>query len=462
MSSRDRLLIGLGVASIGPYVALALAGDLGARPQLHLSLHAFLFLLYLAGVRVVLRPDPGREPASAAVVFSVAIAFRLVLLPGTPSLSDDIYRYIWEGGIQLEGINPYRHVPSDPVLTPYRDRFYDPINHKELPAIYPPAMQWAFALAVLLGRSVLAMKAVFVAADAVLIWLLARLLRASRVPDGRILLYAWNPLVVVEVAGSGHNDPLALCFLIAATVGIIGRRPILSMTALGISAASKLVPLLLLPLFARRVRPLALLVPPLILASCYLPYVSAGGHLFHSPQQYAERWRSNESLFAVIVELVEASGISAPAKSWVDARGLLSLYTQPHILARGLALAICLAVLAALAWRLRRPGSELTRAIFLFTGTALAVGPVLHPWYLIWIAVWLPLHPSPAWIALTGLAPLAYLEAGWVPWVEYLPLFGIMIYSALSARRSRSGAGNRPMPESPVIDSPAASKEIGS
>jgi hypothetical protein len=387
-----------------------------------------LFLIYLAGAWMVLRaPRHGDRPREErALILWAALVFRIILLPAPPSLSDDIYRYIWEGELQLEGMNPYQYAPSDPAIVSHRDRIYEGINNKHLPAIYPPVTQWAFAAGALIGRSPLAMKTIFVAADMALILMLGALLRALRVPSARILIYAWNPLAVVEVAGSGHNDSLALFFLVASTLGIIGKRRVLSMTALAAAALSKLFPVALLPLFARRVRPWHLLVPPALMAACYLPYLSAGENLFRSVTEYAQRWRFNDSIFAVLVWAIDGSGLSTAAEAWADARHLPAFYAQPHMIARGVAALIALSALALLMARQWKSGAEPSRAIFLFTGIVLILQPTMHPWYLLWILPWLTIHPSLAWIALTGLAPLAYLEAGWVPWAEYLPFFALL------------------------------------
>jgi hypothetical protein len=449
MSSSKRLLMPLAALSAAGYLVLALSGDLKTRPALFLSIHAVLFIFYLAGIRTVLRqPDapwasPGHHESPGnhvppghlvtedtrlpRVILGSAIVFRLLLLPAAPTLSDDIWRYIWEGGLQLHNINPYRYVPSSPELAPYRDGVYEGINYKDLPAIYPPVMQWFFALGALLGRSAAGMKAVFIMADILLVCALGRLLRALGLPASRTIIYAWNPLVIVEIAGSGHNDSLALCLLVGSILCVMAGRRALSIGALALSALAKLFPVTLLPLYSRKVKPAQLLIAPSIMVACYLPYLSAGTNLFRSAREYAERWRFNDSVFSLLVATVDASGVSPVAKQWADARGLDSLYTQPHMIARGVAAAFALVVLGLLAWRmdasdpLALPGS-----IFRFTGLVLLLQPALHPWYLVWIVPWLTIFPSPAWLALTGLVCLAYFFGPWIRWVEYLPFFALL------------------------------------
>ncbi len=428
------VLAGLSAAG---YLALALAGDLRARIGLVLAVQAALFAVYLAAALLALRARDGAPRLGA--IAGAALLFRLALLPAPPTLSDDVYRYVWEGRLQLRGINPYLHAPSDPDLASYRDRVYEGINNKELPAIYPPLMQWAFALGALAGGSVTAMKALMVAADMGVVALLARLLRARGLDPRRVVLYAWNPLAVVEVAGSGHNDPLAVCLLLAATLGIIGNRRVLSMTALAGAALGKVFPLALLPLFAGRVRWKHLLVPPALAALCYLPYLPAGANLWHSGRAYAERWRFNDSVFGGAVLLAEGSGLPGPLKRAFDAREWPSLYTQPDMLARGATALALVVVLAVLALRARRRPDGLERAIFLFTGWCLILAPTLHPWYLLWILPWMAVYPSPAWIALSATAALAYVPGGPPRLLEYAPFYLLLAVGPALRRAAREG-----------------------
>jgi hypothetical protein len=421
MSSGRRLLVLVAAASGAAYAALALAGDLTRRPLLHLGARALLFALYVGAIAITAR---ARERWGAAPILWWALAFRLILLPTSPSLSDDVYRYVWEGRLHWLGFNPYAVSPDDPALAPWRDHVYEKINNKDLPAIYPPVMQWAGALAAL-HPSVASMKALFVAADMVAILLLCRLLAARGRPPGHAVIYAWNPLVVVEVAASGHNDPLAVMFLLAATVGIIGERRVLSTAALALSALSKLFPLALAPFFLRRAGA-ALLLLPVMLAAGYLPYLDAGAGLLRSPREYAERWRFNDSLFGLIERAVDAAGLPSVARRATDALGLDILYAMPHMLARGIAALVAACALAWIARRAWRGAVAIDRAIALFTGTVLVLMPVMHPWYLLWILPWMAVEPVPAWIALTGLAPLASLDAAWARWAVYLPFYALL------------------------------------
>ncbi len=381
---------------------------------------------------VMARPLP--LPDAGRIVIAAAAIFRLILLPSQPSLSDDIWRSLWEGRLHWEGINPYAHPPDDPGLVALRDEVHARVNHRDLPAIYPPVAQWAMALGAAAGRSAPAMKAVFAIADLGLILALMSLLRRRGLPPERALAYAWSPLAVVEVAGSGHNDPLAIAFLLLSTATMIGNRPYVSTTALALAGLSKLFPWALVPLFARQAKR-ALAVMPLLALACYLPYAGAGAGLYRSTVIYAESWRSNDSLFGLLVSVVQATGLSPVLTSWMSAHGMENLYGQPHMLAR-LAAAALLAGFMGLLLRCQARGTmPLEKGIFLFTAGALVLLPTLHPWYVLWALPWMALHPSPAWLALSGLVPLAYTGGWWAPWVEYLPFYGLLAAGVVARRR---------------------------
>jgi alpha-1,6-mannosyltransferase len=129
--------------------------------------------------------------------------FRLSLLFAPPYLSDDIFRYVWDGRVQAAGINPYRHIPADPVLADLRDdKIYPRINRRDYAAtMYPPLAQFTYLLTTRISESVTWMKATMLLFEVVTIWALLHLLTSFGLPRERVLLYAWHPLIVWEVAG---------------------------------------------------------------------------------------------------------------------------------------------------------------------------------------------------------------------------------------------------------------------
>lgn len=343
------------------------------------ALYAAAFLCYATALWRLRRV--ATRPGAAAAVFAVALVARAVLLPGPPTLSDDLYRYAWEGRVILAGGNPYRQSPLDPALARLRDpRIFPAVNHPELATIYPPLAEAGFALVAAVSPTVSAFKTWVVLHDLALVALLMRLLaRRGRAPAW-VLVYAWNPLALVEYAGNGHNDPTAMAWLALALV-LAERRPVAAGLALGVGALVKLAPLAAFPLVLRRApwrgRLVALAVAGAGLAWFYAQTRGADSGL----GAFWRSWRNNELLFHFF-------------EGWTGS------FTR----ARALAIALVVATLG-IAWT-RAAGPEGgTRAVF---KAAVLAGPVAHPWYHGWWLMLEPLAPSAPWILLTLTAVLSY------------------------------------------------------
>ena len=138
-----------------------------------------------------------------------AIATRLIVLPMYPG--DDIWRYLWEGYIQLQGFSPYDFAPNATELIPYRTEWWSQINHPTVSAIYPPLTQLGFRTLAAISPSVILFKTSFAIADILICWLLTQ--RFSYI---QTTLYAWNPLVIYSFAGGGHYDSWFILPLVAA------------------------------------------------------------------------------------------------------------------------------------------------------------------------------------------------------------------------------------------------------
>ena len=177
-------------------------------------------LIYFAAVALILHSGPSAR--ALWMVLACAALLRLIVVVFPPFLSNDMYRYIWDGWVQAAGINPYRYIPADAHLAFLRDAAIFPnINRANYAhTIYPPAAQMIFFITSSMAKllaipPVLAMKLTMLAFEAIGIWAMIRLLDYAGLPRARILIYAWNPLPVWEFAGSGHVDAVAICFIFA-------------------------------------------------------------------------------------------------------------------------------------------------------------------------------------------------------------------------------------------------------
>ena len=211
-------------------------------------------ILYLAAAFLILTQPVDRF--TFPIILIVAVACRLVALFAEPYLSTDIYRYVWDGVVQHAHISPYRYAPGDPVLAflraPHQDIF-DNINRRDYAhTIYPPAAQALFYLITWISPTITFMKTVMVLFEGVTMYALITVLQYLGIRRERTLLYAWCPVLIWEIAGSGHLDSVAMAFIALALLARYRKQPILTGLFLAIAILLKFYPLVLLPALYRR------------------------------------------------------------------------------------------------------------------------------------------------------------------------------------------------------------------
>jgi hypothetical protein len=184
---------------------LARLPNLVLAPRAFLVLFTLAFLAYACGALAAFRL---RSRRGVAVILTVGVVTRLLLLPTSPTLSTDAYRYVWDARVASAGIDPYAYPPAAPEVAGLRDAsIYPRLNHTTWRTVYPPPAQ-AFFRAVywVAPDSVAAMKLALGVAELLAMAALVLLLRTLDLPPGRLAIYAWHPLVLVEIWGSGHLD----------------------------------------------------------------------------------------------------------------------------------------------------------------------------------------------------------------------------------------------------------------
>ena len=443
-------LLAAGGVLTGSFVWLRATGDLGEDvPGLWLALlPAAAAWAYAAWL--VLR-SPCEAPGTAAVVAGFAVIFRLLLLDTPPSLSDDIYRYLWDARVQAAGGNPYAQAPDDPSLAPLRDTDWGRINHPELVTIYPPVAQWLFRGAHAAWPGATGLKAALVLCDLLLMAVLWCLLKHRGQSPPRILLYAWHPLPVIEIAGNGHVDVLAVTLMMMGLLFLASGRRHGAALALTAAILSKVVPVLCLAACWRSWAPAdsrgwrrwldpiprrPLVWVPLGLAAAWLAYADAGGAMWSGLRTFAEKWRHNDSLYGLVYSLLADP---KPGWEWDDGALMTARW-------------ICLAALAAVTAWAAAGWRDPVRAVAASMGALLLLSPVVHPWYLLWILAFLPMHPALPWMAFSWLAFLGYealmpyrgtgtwQSSEWVAWVEYGPVYLLLGWCLVRWAAARRGA----------------------
>ena len=350
-------------------------------------------VLYIVAVGVILtqRVDRWTMP----IVLAVALACQLQVVFAAPFLSTDVYRYVWDGVVQHAGISPYRYVPGDAALSflrgPNADVFAN-INRRDYAhTIYPPCAQMLFYLVTWVSPTVTAMKLAMVGFEAVTVAALIALLKSLGRRPAQVLLYAWCPLQVWEIASSGHLDAAATAFIVLALLARMRRRAWLTGVLLGIAVMLKFYPLVLLPaLWWRGDRRGSAWKVPVGLAAVvtvgYACYAGLGMRVFGFVGGYVQEEGLATGARYFLLDLVRRAPGMAAVPVWV-------FY------------GFCGAVFAGLgvwAWRVgSRPGSAFLGPAF---GSCVALMLLFSPhyaWYVIWLVPFFALRPN--------LAVLVYL-----------------------------------------------------
>jgi hypothetical protein len=426
----------------------------------------WLMLTWLAG-------DLWRQPiacacfrrASVVILAVAALARILVILSGPPTLSDDLWRYIHDGAVMADAGNPYAVAPAEirPNEAPVAD-VHTRINHPDLVTVYLPASQWVFAAASLGYEALPAawqqadplrdrwFRVVFVLFDLGTITGLLVILRLMNLSAWWAALYAWHPLPLIEIAGSGHQDPIGVFLLLAAVGCWIGLlrgghhrvRPVLLGASLALSVLVKPVGLLLVPAVVTTLwrRPVDLMVAATsaIVSGCLvgLPFVFMKygvDRLFETGDRFIEAWSFNGSIHPLLQSLLGTKSLADMACA-----------------------AILLVTVLVLA--LRRPHPM---RVALWVGVAgLLTTSTAHPWYALWMLPFCAVYPpASAWLlSLTLLGAYAALSRPgfslpeWLPWAMYLPVFMLLMVDLrrpdpfMAPGSTHSAASPDPLPRS--------------
>jgi hypothetical protein len=389
--------------------------------QLYVVMFGFLSVLYLGGVALVLKAVPDR--AASRVVIGIiilsAIIFRLSLIPSDPTvLSKDMYRYIWDGRVQQNGINPFRYPPGAAELKHMRDeKIFPNINRKDYPTLYPAGAQVFFrSFHALVGDSVVGFKGLMVFFDILTVLVLVALLQHHGLNRSRIIIYAWNPLVIFEIAYSGHLEGLTVFLLVAAMYLFSIHKRIPGVFMLALSAAVKMYPALLLAAFLNRggrIKGVPVFLGTILML--YLPFIGSGHKISgFLPVYLKDPYESfNLGLKYLLMRLI-------PGIDYF----LLSLI-----------FIIFLAIAGLVVFFKNKEDTEALWYGYFLTGLLMILMPAsLHPWYVILIIPFLVIFPAAAWLIFTCTVTLSYLKytspqgimPTWVLLVEYLPLFALL------------------------------------
>lgn len=356
-----------GAATVAALIALAVSqAPLGS--PLFFALTAVPCVVYVLLLRHLLGPmeaaDAGavRLPRLLVIALMLAAAFRVPLAAPRVGADNDMVRYLYDGRLQRLGYNPFEVVPADPAVAHTHTEETAKMPSRRARTPYPAAAQLFFRGVVTVWESSRAMKWALVGCDLLTIWVLVAWLRDTKRSPWLALVYAWNPLVILEVAHSGHIDALGALWIAISAWMLSTGRPMRASIAFVLAVATKLLPIVLVPLYWKRIRFRDAVVAALVLAALYYPFRSAG-----------------MMPLGAVPNVVAFIRFNGPLFKW------LALTFDPQK-AAGFAL---LAGLAVAAWMRYRRGADDPAAWAWPMAISLAAAPVIYPWYLLYFTPFL-------------------------------------------------------------------------
>jgi alpha-1,6-mannosyltransferase len=358
---------------------------------------------YLLAIRELLSTP---EFPKRVIVFGLALSalwhFQFLGMP--PGLDDDIHRYVWDGRVQRLGYNPYIVVPSDPALASLHTSETRTLNNPEVPSPYPAGAQLFFRAVTSIHESTFALKVAFVLCDLAIVFVLLDVLRCTRQGEHWVLAYAWHPLLAIEVAGSGHVDIVGVLLLLVSVAALVRRWRAVAALAFGLAVSVKLLPIVLLPLYWRRVRMRDAALAAIVVGLLYVPFFNHGRVPIGSLGTYVQRFRFNDPVFATL-ERVAA----------------------PQLVA---GLAVLVGFLTAIWMRSKAPAWS-SDAFAWPMAASLLCAPVVYPWYMLWLLPFIRSTSTvPIMIWTLSIIPTYYvwhlrtlgrpwLVPGWIMMLEY-------------------------------------------
>jgi len=340
----------------------------------------------------------------------IVIGLGLAALWHTPFLlmpagsNDDIHRYLWDGRVQRLGYNPYIVVPSDPAAAALHTPETRTLNNPDVPSPYPAGAQLFFRAVTAIHESIFTLKVAFVVCDFAIVLVLLDILCRSGQGAHWVLAYAWNPLLAIEVAGSGHIDIVGVLLLLVSFAALGRRWRTLAALAFGLAVAVKLLPIVLLPLYWRRIRIRDGALTVGVVGLLYAPFLNHWRIPIGSLGTYVLSFRFNDPVFATLERVV-----------------------APQLV---VALAVLVGVLAAV-WLRRKSAAWSWDAFAWPMAASLLCAPVVYPWYLLWLLPFLRSASTvPIIIWTVSIIPTYYvwhlravgrpwLVPGWIMLLEY-------------------------------------------
>jgi len=370
---------------------------------------SFIIPLAVAGIAYLFAireffSTPKFQPRVIVVGLVLSALWHLPFLLTPPGADDDVHRYVWDGRVQRLGYNPYLVVPSDPALSGLHTSETRTLNNPDVPSPYPAGAQLFFRAVTAIHESVSALKSAFVVCNFTIVLILLDILRRSGQGSHWVLAYAWNPLLATEVAGSGHIDIVGVLLLLVSAAALERRWRAIAALAFGLAVAVKFLPIVLLPLYWKRVRIRDGALAAVVVGLLYLPFLNHGRIPLGSLGAYVQNFRFNGPVFAALEHVAAPQFV--------------------------VGLALLAGSLTAI-WMRRKSPPPSSDAFAWPMAASLLCAPVVYPWYLLWLLPFVrSVSTAPIILWTVSIIPTYYvwhlrtlgrpwLVPGWILLLEY-------------------------------------------
>jgi alpha-1,6-mannosyltransferase len=392
-----------------------------------------LFFLAIINISKI----PLKENWIAWILFTGLFA-RLILIPSSPILEDDFYRYMWDGAVTASEFNPYS-------LSPYQVQNHDPdvpekilkladqsgevinkINHPKIKTLYPTLAQIIFAISYyLFPWSVTGWKFIMLLGDLLLLFFLIRILKVLALPISFVAIYWLNPIILHEYFNTGHYDLFALLFTAISLYYFIRNEFVTSSITLALAVGFKLWPLIIFPFYLRRLTKQKTKLLSSILAFSvfviiiFIPVLRAGIDENFGFMKYAANWINNAAFYTLLTDSIE-----------LFTKTFKIYYVCADCVARWITIGL---ITFTILWLIRK--SEMNNKI-LFDKILIAIAvmflisPTQFPWYYTWLILPLVFNPKFSLLMYAFLIPLYHLNYmyGYYKYLEHIPVILLFLY----------------------------------
>ncbi|MCL5268501.1 MAG: glycosyltransferase 87 family protein [Bacteroidetes bacterium] len=359
------------------------------------------------------------------VTLGVSVLLRMSLIAVNPTGSDDYYRYLWDGKVMANGINPYRYAPDDPALARLHSEVLPArVNFADMRTMYPPVAEGLFYVAYkVAGESFLGIKALLFIFEMMTIYGIYLIIKKLKLSRKNILIYALCPLPLFQFFVDGHVDGFGITLLVYSIFFFLDNKKMLSYVFIALSICVKPTGLILIPLFFfiekdfyERIK--VVLIPVGICALAYVPFVFSG-YPFQALLKFTENWTFNGIVFDLLNAIIRDNQISRSVCGVLFILVfLLVLFSRKDFL------------------------TKVYNSIFLL----LIFSPVVHPWYLSWLAILLPIKARWSGILYVSLVSLTLITVAnyqltgvWKEYpvvllLEYVPVLAVFVVELTGMR----------------------------